>query len=119
MHDQDTDESPKRHWRWPVPRLARAAYLYGLGKSVDDIAADIFIQTTPASVKRALKRAGVYVGPETPPGEFSFNLDRKRADVWEAAAARRHTTMPFLLRKVAEIVADDPPLLDNILDDGA
>ena len=117
--EQVADDPPKRQWRWPVARLTRAAFLYGLGKTVEEIAADIFIQSSPTSVRRALQRAGVYVGPQAPPGDYSFELDRRRASVWEVAAARRHTTMPFLVRKVAEIVADDPALLDNILDDGA
>jgi hypothetical protein len=112
------DQAPKRNWRWPVPRVARAAYLYGLGKTVEEIAADIFIQASPIGVTRALKRAGVYVGTQAPAGVQSFHLDKRRSAAWEAAAARRATTMPVLLRKVAEILADDLTLLDNILDDG-
>lgn len=122
MHDQSAGDPPatppKRHWRWPVTRLARAAFLYGGGIPVEEIAEDLFIQSNPASVRRALKRAGVYVGAEVPPGRHSYDLDRRRAAILESAAAKRGVGLGMFVRKVLEILADDPALLENVLDDG-
>lgn len=123
MHDQqgagDPPDAPaKRHWRWPVTRLTHAAFLYGQGRTLEQIAADLFIQSNERGVRRALKRAGVYVGADLPPGQHSYDLDRRRADILESAAAKRGVTLPVFVRKVLEILADDPALLDNVLDDG-
>lgn len=122
MHDQqgagDPPDAPaKRHWRWPPPRLARAAFLYGGGRTLKEIADDPFIRSNPAGVRRALTRMFVYVGADVPAKRYAFHLDRKRADIWDAAAAKRGVTMELLMSKAMEIIADEG-MIDAILDDG-
>lgn len=114
----DEKPSQKRHWRWPVPRLARAAQLFGMGWTLEEIAADEFVKSNPISVRRALKRAHIYVEDVPLPGRYRLDLPRKHSEVWRVAAARRHTTAEALLRRIAEIMADEPTYIENILDDG-
>jgi hypothetical protein len=112
----EQQEPQKRQWRWPVARMTRAAFLYGMGWTPEDIASDLFIQSTPASVRRALRRAGVWDGT-SPPGRFRIDLARRHIEPLREAAQRRHTTTEKLLGRVAELLAEDPVLLENILDD--
>jgi predicted transcriptional regulator len=117
MSDDADDKAPQTTWRWPKPRLARACMLYGAGYSMDEIARDRFINSTPANVRRALRGAGVYDGSPIPAIRISIDIPRKQIEKWRSAAQARRVSAEALMSKTAEILADDPVLLDNILDD--
>lgn len=109
---------PKFSFRWPIQRLARAAQLFGMGWSLEEIAEDPLVMSSPRRVRAALKRAKIFIEDAPLPGRYRLDLARKHSEVWRLAAARRHTTAEALLRRIAEIMADEPTYIENILDDG-
>lgn len=115
---EDEHPKPKFSFRWPVSRLARAAQLFGMGWSLEEIAEDPFVSSSPRRVRSALKRAKIFIEDAPLPGRYRLDLPRKHSEVWRLAAARRHTTTEALLRKIAEVLAEEPNYIDNIIDDG-
>ena len=101
--------------RWPVNRVARAAWLAGAGKSSAEIAADTFVQSTAGSVERALNTVGLRK-PE-PHLRATVQLPADITGIEKAAKARKQTPAQ-LLERITATLAAEPALIDNIIDDG-
>ena len=101
---------------WTGDRIARLGFLIGLGWEARRIAEDPLIASTANNVHRQAQRFGlafrdVPAAPTKLPAHVGAHFDR--------AAARRSLTRESLIRLLLIVTADDPGLLDNILDDGA
>ncbi|MBN9084345.1 MAG: hypothetical protein J0I16_22770 [Rhizobiales bacterium] len=102
--------------RWPARRIAWASFLCGQGVSYEAIAADPWICSSTASVRRQLNRLGVRIR-DVANGDIRFNVSRLTLGTFDAAAARRGVTHTELIRRTVEILGRDAALLDNVLDD--
>lgn len=102
--------------RWPARRIAWASFLCGQGVSYEAIAADPWIQSSAASVRRQLNRLGVRIR-DVANGDIRFNASRSALGTFDAAAARRGITHTELIRRTVEILGRDGALLENVLDD--
>jgi hypothetical protein len=112
QHKITTEE---RKSRWTGERIARLGFLLGIGWDAKRIAGDPIIASTANNVHRQAQRFGLAfraaanVGLRLPPGA---------ASVYDAAAAKRSLTREAMIRLLVLTVAEEPTLLDNILDDG-
>lgn len=102
---------------WTRERIARLGFLLGLGLGANRIAADSIISTTPNNVHRQVRRFGLSfraaeagMMPDLPPAA---------AIHFDAAASKRSLTREEMIRILLLVIASEPSLLDNILDDGA
>lgn len=101
---------------WTGSRIARLGFLVGLGWEARRIADDPLIASTANNVHRQAQRFGlgfrdVPIAPTKLPPHVGTRID--------AAAARRCMTRESLIRQLLIVAAEEPGLLDNILDDGA
>ena len=102
--------------RWPAARLARAAFLCGKGHTSERVAADALIDSTGHAVRQNLAKVGLVASEcaETDalvavPSETLAELSRMRRKPGE--------TVEGMLRRLLGILAADPTLLANVLDD--
>ena len=86
-----TVQTEIRKARWTGERIARLGFLLGLGWDARRIAA----------------------------AAIALRLPPEAASLYDAAAAKRSLTRESMIRLLLLVVATDPALLDNILDDGA
>ena len=105
--------SSERH-AWTRERIARLGFLVGLGWDADRIADDPIMRTIPANVRRQI---------------FNFRLSMRAARAltthipaevgygFDAAADKRGLTREQLIQLLLAQIADEPNLIDNILDD--
>jgi hypothetical protein len=99
---------------WTRERVARLAFLVGIGWDAKRIAADALIESTPNNVHRQADRFGLSFRAVT-----GIGMALKReivAGLTKAAEKRRVTPEALANHLLAIIVADD--LVDGILDDG-
>ncbi len=105
----------ERYSRWTAERIARLGFLLGLGWDARRIADDPLITSTPNNVHRQAQRFGLAFraaaagGLRLPPWAERF---------YDSAAAKRGLTREGMIRLLLLTVAEDPTLLDNIMDDG-
>lgn len=102
--------------RWPARRIAWACFLCGQGSSYEAIAADPWVRSSAASVRRQLNRLGVRIR-DVANGDVRFNASKPAFSAFEVAAAHRGVTPAELMRRTVEILGRDAALLDNVLDD--
>lgn len=102
--------------RWPARRVAWASFLCGQGVSYEAIAADPWIGSSAASVRRQLNRLGIRIR-DVASGDTRFNVSKPALATFDAAAARRGVTHAELIRRTVEILGRDGALLENVLDD--
>jgi hypothetical protein len=111
-----TIETEIRKSRWTGERIARLGFLLGLGWDAKRIAEDPIIASTPNNVHRQAQRFGLAFRAAAAVG---VRLPPEAASLYDAAAAKRSLTREAMIRLLVLTVAEDPILLDNILDDGA
>jgi hypothetical protein len=107
---------PMEKTSWTSARVARLGFLVGQGFCAKRIAEDPLIASTPNNVHRQAQRFGLAFRDA-----MATHL-RLTADAnarYDAAAAKRGLTREALIRLLLLVAADEPNLLDNILDDEA
>lgn len=102
--------------RWPARRIAWASFLCGQGVSYEAIAADPWIGSSAASVRRQLNRLGIRIR-DVASGDTRFNISKAALATFDAAAVRRGVTHAELIRRTVELLGRDGALLENVLDD--
>jgi hypothetical protein len=110
-----TIETEIRKSRWTGERIARLGFLLGLGWDAKRIAEDPIIGSTANNVHRQAQRFGLAFRAAAAVG---VRLPPEAASLYDAAAAKRSLTREAMIRLLVLTVAEDPILLDNILDDG-
>ena len=109
-------EHPPFRTTWTGDRIARLGFLVGLGWEARRIAGDPLIASTANNVHRQVQRFGpAFREVPATPGKLPPHV----GDHFDRAAARRSLTRESLIRLLLIVTAEDPGLLDNILDDGA
>lgn len=103
---------------WTGERIARLGFLLGLGWDAKRIAEDPLIASTPNNVHRQAQRFGLAFRAAAA-AAVALRLPPEAASLYDAAAAKRSLTREGIVRLLLLVVAEDPILLDNILDDGA
>jgi hypothetical protein len=106
-----------RKARWTGERIARLGFLLGLGWDARRIAEDPLIASTPNNVHRQAQRFGLAFRAAA--AALALRLPPEAASLYDQAAAKRSLTRESMIRLLLLVVAADPALLDNILDDGA
>ncbi len=114
MQSERTPHSEKTSWT--SARVARLGFLVGQGFGAKRIADDPLIASTPNNVHRQAQRFGLAFRDAT---ATSLRLTPEAAARYDAAAAKRGLTREALIRLLLLVAADEPNLLDNILDDEA
>ena len=105
-----------RKARWTGDRVARLGFLLGLGWDANRIAEDPLIASTPNNVHRQAMRFGLAFRATA--AALALRLPPEAVGRYDLAAAKRSLTREALIRLLLLVVAADPALLDNILDDG-
>lgn len=107
------DTAPRS--RWTKPRLAKAAFMGGAGFDVREIAVDV--ESTPSAVRQVLRSMGIALS-DVRRGNLTIDVGARLAAFGDFAKKRgRGETPEALVTKVVRILADDPTLLANVLDD--
>lgn len=107
-----TQASAPRYKTWTHARVARLAFLVGLGCDSREIAADAIVAVKPAAVRRQARRLGLALRAAAGPRLPYAILSR-----YEAAALRRGTHRDALIHRILLNAGSDDDLIDNILDD--
>jgi Ribbon-helix-helix protein, copG family len=102
--------------RWTGERIARLGFLLGLGWDAKRIAEDPIIASTQNNVHRQAQRFGLAFRAAA--AAMSLRLPPDAASRFDRAAEKRGLTREAIIRLLLLEVADDPNLIDNILDDG-
>jgi hypothetical protein len=105
-----------RKSRWTGERIARLGFLLGLGWDAKRIAEDPIIASTPNNVHRQAQRFGLAFRAAA--AGMSLRLPPDAASQFDCAAEKRGLSREAIIRLLLLEVADDPNLIDNILDDG-
>jgi len=113
-HASHIELAPKT--RWTAERIARLGFLIGLGWDAKRVAEDPLIVSTANNVHRQAQRFGLAFRavPASP-----FRLPPEANELYDSAATKRGLTREALMRMLLIVAAEDPSLIDNILDDGA
>ncbi|MDP2358656.1 MAG: hypothetical protein Q8M31_21735 [Beijerinckiaceae bacterium] len=114
----DEDEARRRHWRWPVSRIALAAQLHGAGWTFDEIARHPNVRSSVQSVRRALKRAGVDLDDFRRGRTIRVMIRHPDLPALDAAAQTRRIDLPELIERLVRLLAEEPALISNVFDDG-
>jgi hypothetical protein len=105
-----------RKARWTGDRIARLGFLLGMGWDAKRIAEDPLIASTPNNVHRQAQRFGLAFRAAA--AAVALRLPPEATHLFDSAAAKRSLTREAMIRLLLLVVAADPTLLDNILDDG-
>jgi hypothetical protein len=98
---------------WNAERIARLGFLIGQGFAARRIAEDPLIASTPNNVHRQALRFGLAFREAT-----VVRLPPDAAARYDAAADKRGLTREAVIKLLVVTAANEPNLLDNILDDG-
>jgi len=101
---------------WTTARVARLGFLVGQGFGAKRIAEDPLIASTANNVHRQAQRFGLAFRDAS---ATALRLPPDAAARYDDAAAKRGLTREALIRLLLLVAADEPNLLDNILDDEA
>lgn len=100
--------------KWTNHRLARLGFLIGLGWDAAQISHDPIVHASEGSVYR---KAGL-LGLSFREARYqSKRLPRSSMAPFEAAAEKRAMLPDVLIRQLLLVIAREPALIDNILDD--
>lgn len=111
-----TIQTEIRKARWTGERIARLGFLLGMGWDARRIAEDPLIASTPNNVHRQAQRFGLAFRAAA--ASLALRLPAEATQLYDSAAAKRSLTREAMIRLLLLVVAADPALLDNILDDG-
>lgn len=100
---------------WTAERIARLGFLVGQGFAAKRIADDPLIASTPNNVHRQAQRFGLAFREAA---TAALRLPPEAAARYDAAAEKRGLTREGVIKLLVMTAADEPNLLDNILDDG-
>lgn len=101
---------------WSAARTARAAFLAGRGHTLDEIAADGFVEASPKAISVQLGRVGISLRSGS---VVHFrNLPREVRAAFDEAAGARHVTTETLMRRLLIVLGREPNLINSVLDDG-
>ena len=89
--------------------------MLGLGWDAKRIANDPIIASTPNNLHRQAQRFGLAFRAAAAVG---FHLPSDAALLYDSSASKRGLSREAIIRLLLLTVAEDPTLLDNILDDG-
>jgi hypothetical protein len=104
----------KTRTRWTAERIARLGFLIGLHWDAKRVADDPLIASTPNNVHRQAQRFGLSFRAASVP----LRLPPAATALYDAAAEKRGLSREALIRQMLIVAAEDPNMLDNILDDG-
>ena len=104
------------HTRWPRKRLFDVGVMFGRGMTSEEIAKDPEVRSRPDVVRRYIKNMG-HSFQDVPRGNLVLDLPPKAIRALEAEASKRKRTVEALLARALSILADEPHLLSNVLDD--
>jgi hypothetical protein len=110
MSDAELVQDIVRRGRWTGERIARLGFLIGLRWDCKRVAEDPIIASTPNNVFRQAQRFGLAFRA----AKVAVTRDVTPLD---AAALKRGVTPQELIDKLFDVIAADPVLIDNILDD--
>ena len=100
--------------RWPKPRIFKLGFFVGRGLKVGEIAE--LLDSTVHTVRTMTNNMGGAFS-DVPGGNLMIDVSRPRTVVLDGEARRRQQTTEALISMVVGILADDPTLLANVLDD--
>lgn len=104
--------------RWTKARLARAAFLVGQGRTLSQIADDREIGSTMFSVQAQLHAVGLCARRDDDRERLiAVPLRVFTAFTAVARARRRHERPEEVMAKVLAILAEEPAMVGNVLDD--
>lgn len=103
----------RRHWS--KQKCARLGWLHGRGLAPAAIAVDMILNTTEETVRRRIVALGL---PTAAPVRtvVTFSVARQVYETIEIAAVVRGVSVDQLLRKITEILGEEPTLVTNILE---
>ena len=102
------------HRPWTSERIARLGFLLGLGWDSERIARDPIICSRPGTVIKQANRYGLsFMAVRS----VSFQVPREAVFVLDLAAGKRSITREALIKLIFLELANEPNLLENILDD--
>jgi hypothetical protein len=107
---------PPAKTSWTTARVARLGFLVGQGLGAKRIADDPLIASTPNNVHRQAQRFGLAFRDAA---ATALRLPPEAAQRYDNAAAKRGLTREGLIQLLLRVAAEEPNLLDNILDDEA
>jgi len=103
--------------QWRAERIGRLGLLIGLGWDVQTIAEDPLIKSTKWNVYRKAQRLGLSI--QGAAMAMPLRLPTATIDQLRPHAERRNMTVQGLVKALTVIIAADPSLVDNVLDDQA
>lgn len=100
---------------WTEARIARLGLLVGQGKSINEIASDEGISSTPEAVYKQAQRLGLSFRTT---GYLLIALSEAANASMGQAARRRNISIGELVKRLLETCSCEPALVSNVLDDG-
>ena len=100
--------------RWTKSRVFRLGFWVGRGLKAPEIAE--LLESTPHTIQTVTNNMGGAFS-DVPRGNLMIDLGRAII-VLTVQASRRGLTIERFVVRVLQILADDPTLLANVLDDG-
>ncbi len=107
-------ETVNKRGHWSGERIARLGFLIGLGWDAKRIARDFIIHSTPANIYRQAQKFGLsFLAANV----LGAPVSEKSLVTFDLAANRRGLSREGLVRLLVQTIAQEPLLIDNILDD--
>jgi hypothetical protein len=110
-------DSVHKQSKWTGERIARLGFLLGQGWDAKRISDDPIIASTSNNVHRQAQRFWLAFRAARNATDH-LRLTPAAAGVFDAAAAKRSLTREAMIRLLVLTVAEEPTLIDNVLDDG-
>lgn len=112
----ETEEVLYKKSRWTSYRVALLGFLVGQGWDAKRIANHPLINSTSNNVHRQAQRFGLAFREANSCN--SLKLKSEHRAIFEKAASDRNMTYELFIQYLLVILAKEPSLIDNILDDG-
>lgn len=100
------------HTHWNSKRIARLGLLVGLGWDARRISEDPIIDSTPNTVHQRIHKLELSMREGQ---SFEMTMEAQRR--FDTAASKRGLTRDALVKRLVHELANDPCLLNNVLDD--
>lgn len=103
--------------RWTKPRLVRAALLVGRGYTAEEVARDALVMSTASAVYQVMKSLGLMFS-DAPRGNLMIDVGSKVSALADyGRKLRQPEPAEIVASRAMRILADDPDMLRNVLDD--